>query len=76
MFLDSSRTREELDFYLRGEESLPELEEVLLAFWGNGLKYNQLMPCYPTGVAWYSKSIKMPVKTIQTRMRMTYDYSI
>ena len=38
--------RERLEAYLRGEEkSLPELEEVLLDFWGNGLNYDKHTPC-------------------------------
>lgn len=40
--------RERLEAYLRGEEtSLPELEEVLLDFWGKGLDYDKATPCYP-----------------------------
>ncbi len=39
--------RERLEAYLRGEEeTLPELEEVLLDFWGNGLNYDKNPPCY------------------------------
>ena len=38
--------RKRLEAYLRGEEkSLPELEEVLLDFWGNGLNYDKHTPC-------------------------------
>ena len=40
--------RERLEAYLRGEEeTLPELEEVLLDFWGRGLDYCKDTPCYP-----------------------------
>ena len=37
--------QERLEAYLRGDEkTLPELEEVLLDFWGNGLKYDKFTP--------------------------------
>ena len=40
--------RERLEAYLCGEEKiLPELEEVLLDFWGHGLEYCKDTPCYP-----------------------------
>ena len=40
--------RKRLEAYLRGEEEiLPELEEVLLDFWGHGMEYCKDTPCYP-----------------------------
>ena len=40
--------RERIEEYLRNEQdSLPELEEVLLDLWGNGLQYSKETPCFP-----------------------------
>ena len=40
--------RERLEAYVNGtEKSLPELEEVLLDFWGNGMEYTKRTPSYP-----------------------------
>ena len=44
--------RERLEAYLNGkEENLPELEEVLLDFWGNGLHYAKNTPCFQSWAA-------------------------
>ena len=41
--------RKRLQAYLDGkEESLPELEETLLDFWGKGADYDKATPCYPS----------------------------
>ena len=48
LMLRLKHCRERLQAYLQGElESLPELEEVLLDFWGNGTHYSKNTPCYP-----------------------------
>jgi hypothetical protein len=47
LMLRIKHCRERLESYLRGEEdSLPELEEVLLDFWGKGLEYDKFTPSY------------------------------
>ena len=48
LMLRLKHCRERLEGYLRGEEeSLPELEEILLDFWGHGMEYCKDTPCYP-----------------------------
>ena len=48
LMLRMKHCRERLEDYLNGkEETLPELEEVLLDFWGKGAEYDKATPCYP-----------------------------
>ena len=47
LMLRMKHCRERLEAYLRGEEdSLPELEEALLDFWGKGKEFGKETPCY------------------------------
>ena len=39
--------RERLEDYLNGKGEVPELDVVLLDFWGNGTEYCKDTPCYP-----------------------------